>query len=168
MWVVTKESELMHYGVPGMKWGVRKDQSYRQDLGGGVTAIWPSKRAFEKAEKKRLSTAKKSLTKDDKNQLKKDTKEYQKLRDDFGKSLMKSVEKKTTEGDTNQNLLKMKKVYDYLDDKAAKKGRTYAELMINQANKQRKAENVAVGTAFVVTAAAILAGTTYIESKFSS
>lgn len=51
-----ESTELMHYGVKGMKWGVRKKpEPYIQDLGGGVTAKWPSKKAFKKASQACLS-----------------------------------------------------------------------------------------------------------------
>lgn len=53
--------ELMHYGVKGMKWGVRrKSKPYVQDLGGGVSAVWPSKKTYKKAEQKRAKASKKS------------------------------------------------------------------------------------------------------------
>ena len=58
-------ASLTHYGVKGMRWGVRKKpEPYRQDLGGGVTATWPSKKAFKKAERQRIKTEKKNFKAD--------------------------------------------------------------------------------------------------------
>lgn len=55
-----KEFELQHHGVKGMKWGVRrKRKPYVQDLGGGVSAVWPSKKAYKKAERQRIKNEKK-------------------------------------------------------------------------------------------------------------
>lgn len=60
-----KEFELNHYGVKGMKWGVRKKpEPYIQDLGAGVKATWPSKKAFKKAERQRVKTEKKNFKAD--------------------------------------------------------------------------------------------------------
>lgn len=71
---IIHNGELYHHGVKGQKWGVRryqnkdgtltslgkrrdakKEKPYKQDLGDGTYAVWPSKKAFEKAEAKRLS-----------------------------------------------------------------------------------------------------------------
>lgn len=58
--VAGKQFELQHHGVKGMKWGRRKQpEPYRQDLGGGVSAVWPSKKAFKKAERQRIKAEKK-------------------------------------------------------------------------------------------------------------
>jgi hypothetical protein len=63
--VAGREFELQHYGVKGMKWGRRKKpEPYRQDLGGGVSAVWPSKKAYKKAERQRIKTEKKNFKAD--------------------------------------------------------------------------------------------------------
>lgn len=55
-----RDFELQHHGVKGMKWGVRKkSKPYVQDLGGGVSAVWPSKKAYKKAERQRIKNEKK-------------------------------------------------------------------------------------------------------------
>ena len=73
------ELYLAHHGVKGMKWGVRKKEPYRQDLGGGVSAVWPSKKAFKKAEKARV--------KREKAEFKTDLNDYRKASNDLSKAV---------------------------------------------------------------------------------
>lgn len=59
-----ENNELYHYGVKGMKWGHRKKQPYVQDLGGGASAVWTSKKAYKKAERTRIKQEKKEFKAD--------------------------------------------------------------------------------------------------------
>lgn len=111
-------SELTHYGVLGMKWGVRRYQNkdgsltslgkkqkeyeaikkqgktgYRESIGSGAYAVWPNKRTFRKAvnknTKQRLKNAK-SLS--EKMQIKNEASRY-KQRVDIDNMLIRSAYK---------------------------------------------------------------------------
>lgn len=120
-----KEFELMHYGVKGMKWGVRKKpEPYIQDLGGGVTAKWPSKKAFKNAEKKRIKAEKK--------QFKDDVREARRKGLQFDYEL-----------DPRTGIMQIKQVYN---SRGQKIGRDYAEKVMRRAAFE-KTISVYAGTA---------------------
>lgn len=154
-----KEFELQHYGVKGMKWGVRKKpEPYRQDLGGGVTAVWPSKKVYKKAEKVRLKREKKDL--------RADAKTYRQLRSEFSRSISKSIDRKTTDADREANALKLQKVADFVRSKSMTKGRAYVDRMISQANKSDKTAAAAVTVTSLAAATAATAGLAYLQARF--
>lgn len=129
-----KEFELKHYGVKGMKWGRRKKpEPYVQDLGGGVKATWPSKKAFKKAERQRIKTEKK--------QFKADVKDFRKN----GFELDYEIDAKTGQFTVTQ----------YYNSKRQKIGKEYADRILAQVQK----ENVRAvyGTYAAMVGAAVVA-----------
>lgn len=135
--VAGKEFELQHYGVKGMKWGRRKKpEPYIQDLGGGVTANWPSKKAFKKAERQRIKTEKK--------QFKADVKDFKK--NGFG--IDYEIDAKTGQFS----------ITEYRNSKQQKVGAEYAERIMKKAQQQNARAYLAttVGLLGAMTVAAML------------
>lgn len=110
----------------------------------------------------------KKKVKNEKQQFKSDVKEYRKLRSDFGRSISKSVSKKTQDQDLQSNTVKLLTVKDYVDNKRTQKGQEYVDKLIRQADKKDNAKaRLGVG-AFVVTATAATAGLAYLQAKYDS
>lgn len=168
-------SELVHYGVLGMKWGVRKDKyhnsdgsltslgkkkqeyddvkkqyssGYREYIGDGAFAVWPNKRAFNKAINARTKDILKQ-TKGLKNRakVKEEAKSYKRSTDIYN-MLISSAGKESA-----------KRIKDSM--KAEIKG-----IPVSQVTKGRqKTERVLTRVGLVTGSVALLAGYGFLEYK---
>lgn len=192
----SKPDELLHYGVPGMKWGVRrsirghagpgqyltkkrrligdkKDLEYL-NKGGHLSIGLTKKRqaAYDTRDKaaleKRIAKSEQWLSdKTVKKELKSDVKEFRKLRGELAKTINKSISKKTTRQDESRNLEKLKNLNDFTNTKIKQRGREYVARMLDLANKKDTVRARMTVAGIIGTGVAASLGLGWIQSKFS-
>ena len=167
-YILTADGELYHYGVPGMKWGVRK-ASYASEKSAYRQAKKDFKAAKKSARKSSFGFGIKGIAKVKAAQDKRDAAELNVLDAKAKYKAAKSKDSAKAEFNTYRKEMqktglansaydvskggKSAKLYDHL---TATKGKAYADKV------QKKVQNVAVkqlvGTVAVMTGAAVVVG----------
>lgn len=107
-------NELYHFGVKGMKWGVRRNRSTTTSNGKtGSRQSFKEKRIVKKEEKQKAKNLKKAQKDWDKNYEKNYVKAYNNAADIANKKLIPEINKKYANVDfSNLNDPKVKAVYE--------------------------------------------------------
>ena len=179
--------ELYHYGVKGMKWGVRKTRkwatakhqpsSVKSSYLAGLYAATGNKKvgkALEKSndrdaanwERAKADYKRYKKAEAEKKELNADVKEYRKLRDDFGKSVNKSISRKSVNRDAVSNMNKLSKVTDFVNSKYEKKGKDYTAKMLDMVDKKDSNRAKATVAGVIGVSAAATVGLAWLETKF--
>ena len=134
-YVVTKDGELYHYGVKGMKWGVRRDAR--------VLANHRRNEAVREAKKDYRSG---KISKSERNEAIKKAKNYKKDYKKELKSQFKNAKTREERRELNKQISRQAK--DEVNARGLKKGATTLNKAITVANIS--GTTVALGAAFVV------------------
>lgn len=118
-YILTTNGELYHWGVKGMKWGVRR----YQNKDGSLTAAGKKRRAKLEAELDKLGTGKKSSTDTDTRARKKSVSEMSN----------KELQEYTTRMQLEKSYYDAKRSLDSANPKQVSKGQKFAEKFLNDA-----------------------------------